>query len=394
MAFAREIFVQIKNKIPFKQSEKEKDSHYAYVGNSIVRISNHCTWMYIWDEILEQNPKDKGKPIISLVFEDEGSTFDERCLLLKRFRKNPIKVQEFVFPIHGNGQYISSEDIKYIIESLFAVQQGGIYKDRTGKCEFFQRISKSPEDSGSVPQQQITNENKQYRNTTTTMKKKQTIKLNEGCAVQLPEKYRGIEYEIRKELSQWYNHIGYKYTKRTSFPKDTINYIIYAVLSDSVKGYQDVSLDKVETDAKINENKNSNKMKQTIKLNESQLRNIIKESIKKVLKENVKTDIFTIDAFDIQDEESVDVMRYTGVDYESEEEAISAARELAQSLSSRDNNVIIVSVYAGQYNDGKGNVFGEPFDIYAISNKDKNTTMIARKNAGYTSLEVDEYIAN
>ena len=226
------------------------------------------------------------------------------------------------------------------------------------------------------------------------MKKKQTIKLNEGCAVQLPEKYRGIEYEIRKELSQWYNHIGYKYTKRTSFPKDTINYIIYAVLSDAVKGYQDVSLDKIETDAKINENKNSNKMKQTIKLNESQLRNIIKESIKKVLKENVKTDIFTIDAFDNQDEESVDVMRYTGVDYESEEEAISAARELAQSLSSRDNNVIIVSVYAGQYNDGKGNVFGEPFDIYAISNKDKNTTMIARKNAGYTSLEVDEYIAN
>lgn len=160
MAFAREIFIQIKNKIPFKQSEKEKDSHYAYVGNSIVRISNHCTWMYIWDEILEQNPKDKGKPIISLVFEDEGSTFDERCLLLKRFRRSPIKVQEFVFPIHGNGQYISSEDIKYIIESLFAVQQGGIYKDRTSKCEFFQRISKSPEDSGSVPQQP-TNENKQ-----------------------------------------------------------------------------------------------------------------------------------------------------------------------------------------------------------------------------------------
>ena len=194
MAFAREIFVQIKNKIPFKQSEKEKDSHYAYVGNSIVRISNHCTWMYIWDEILEQNPKDKGKPIISLVFEDEGCTFDERCLLLKRFRRNPIKVQEFVFPIHGNGQYISSEDIKYIIESLFAVQQGEIYKDRTGKCEFFQRISKSPEDSGSVPQQQITNENKQYRNTNTTMK--QTIKLDES-------QLRGlIKESIKKVLNE------------------------------------------------------------------------------------------------------------------------------------------------------------------------------------------------
>lgn len=81
------------------------------------------------------------------------------------------------------------------------------------------------------------------------------------------------------------------------------------------------------------------------------------------------------------------------MDYESEEEAISAARELAQSLSSWDN-VIIVSVYAGEYSDGKGNVFGEPFDIYSISNKDKKTTMIARKNAGYAGLEVDEYMDN
>lgn len=145
----------------------------------------------------------------------------------------------------------------------------------------------------------------------------------------------------------------------------------------------------------LNETKNINKNtnKNTIKLNESKLRNIIKESIKKVLKENVKTDVFIIDAFDIQDEESIDVMRYTGVDYESEEEAISAARELAQSLSSWDN-VIIVSVYAGQYHDGKGNVFGEPFNIYAISNKDKQTTMMARKNAGYTNTETDEYIGN
>ena len=202
MAFAREIFVQIKNKIPFKQSEKEKDSHYAYVGNSIVRISNHCTWLYIWDEILEQNPKDKGKPIISLVFEDEGSTFDERCLLLKRFRRNPIKVQEFVFPIHGNGQYISSEDIKYIIESLFAVQQGEIYKDRTGKCEFFQRISKSPEDGGSTTQQQPTNENKQNTKINKNMKK-QTIKLNESQLRNIIQE--SVKKVLNEEINPFYD---------------------------------------------------------------------------------------------------------------------------------------------------------------------------------------------
>lgn len=112
---------------------------------------------------------------------------------------------------------------------------------------------------------------------------KQTTKLNEGSVIKLPEKYRKIEYEIGEKLAQWYRHIAYEYTKKTSFPEDTINYIIYAVLSDAVKGYQNVSLDTVTTDAKINEAKD---MKQTIKLNESKLRQIIKESIKKVLKED------------------------------------------------------------------------------------------------------------
>ena len=183
-------------------------------------------------------------------------------MVRKRARKktfiphDDVRLDEYIY--YGNRLRTVESPLVQIINSIIGFLDSGMYVDTTGVALH----NTSP--------QQPTNENKQNRNTTTTMKKKQTIKLNEGCAVQLPEKYRGIEYEIRKELSQWYNHIGYKYTKRTSFPKDTINYIIYAVLSDAVKGYQDVSLAKVETDAKINENKNSNKMKQTIKLNESQ----------------------------------------------------------------------------------------------------------------------------
>jgi hypothetical protein len=143
MAFSREIFLQAKNKIAFQQSEKEKDSHYTVLGNTLVRISNHCTWMCYWDEFLEKNPKYKGLPIISIVFEDGGDTFDEeQCLTLKRYRMKPIKVAEHVFPINGNGQYINKEDVNKIIASIKEIGTSQKFNDRTGKSQYFPRISK------------------------------------------------------------------------------------------------------------------------------------------------------------------------------------------------------------------------------------------------------------
>ena len=58
MAYAREIFIAIKQKIRFQQADKEADSHYTVLGNTLVRISNHCTWMKIWDNYLQKNPQD------------------------------------------------------------------------------------------------------------------------------------------------------------------------------------------------------------------------------------------------------------------------------------------------------------------------------------------------
>lgn len=54
MAYAREIFQKIKQKIRFQRSDKELDSHYTILGNTLVRVSNHCTWMCVWDEYLEK----------------------------------------------------------------------------------------------------------------------------------------------------------------------------------------------------------------------------------------------------------------------------------------------------------------------------------------------------
>ena len=120
------------------------------------------------------------------------------------------------------------------------------------------------------------------------------------------------------------------------------------------------------------------------------LRAIIKEGIKKVLSESERHEIFTLDIFDIENENGIDDMQYAR-DYESEDEAIQAAREVAQKYADMDT-VINVFVMAGEYMDAQGNVLGEPDAIYCVSNKDRETTMQARTNAGYCNPEASEYV--
>ena len=104
-----------------------------------------------------------------------------------------------------------------------------------------------------------------------------------------------------------------------------------------------------------------------------------------------KTPIFTLNAFDITTDEGIEDMKYIGQTYYSEDDAIDAAREMANAYSDWDG-VIIVSVMAGEYEMPSGDIYGEPMDIYTISNKDKNQTIQAREESGYTNAEVDEYI--
>lgn len=136
MAYAREIIRIILQWILFRiPTTKEKDSYYTEIGDTLIRVSNHCTRLRVWDDMLEKNPKWKGKPIISIVFEDGTSTYDPiDCLVLKRFRKRPINVLEFVYNLNGNPRFITSTDIKTIISSMKKIN-GGKYVDKTGKCQ-------------------------------------------------------------------------------------------------------------------------------------------------------------------------------------------------------------------------------------------------------------------
>ena len=146
MAYAREIILMILQYIRFRiPMNQEKNSYYTEIGSTLVRISNHCTRLRVWDDMLEKNPKWKGKPIISIVFEDNNSTYDPiDCLVLKRFRKKPIKVHEFVYRLNGDSHFLDTNDIQTIISSMRKIKDGK-YIDKTRKCFSYQtRISQNP----------------------------------------------------------------------------------------------------------------------------------------------------------------------------------------------------------------------------------------------------------
>ena len=168
MAYSREIIKKVLQYVRFRVPQtEEKNSYYTEIGNTLVRISNHCTRLRVWDEILEKNPKWKGEPIISIVFEDDEATFDEvDCLVLKRFRMKPIKVTEYVYLLQGDPQFITPQDERLIISGIKQVQ-GGKYTDLTNKCsEPILRVSQNPP---SVPP------NNQELNTEQYMDKKLII---------------------------------------------------------------------------------------------------------------------------------------------------------------------------------------------------------------------------
>ena len=144
MAFAREIFIQIKQVIRFQQDNNEKDSHYTVLENTLVRISNHCTYMYVSENYFQHHPEHSEMKILSLVFEDSQDTFHPNCLITKNNRKKPIVVEEYVYPLHGNAQYLTKIDIKLIVKSLQNIQTTNKFNESTGKAQKYMRKSVNP----------------------------------------------------------------------------------------------------------------------------------------------------------------------------------------------------------------------------------------------------------
>lgn len=102
--------------------------------------------------------------------------------------------------------------------------------------------------------------------------------------------------------------------------------------------------------------------------------------------------IYTISVTNLATEEEYEC-KESWETYYSIDKAISTAIDLAKELSD-DDDTYMVSVFGGEYQDKDGNTYGEPYDLYTFSNKDKEETIKVRLERGYVKGEVDGYIHN
>ena len=100
-------------------------------------------------------------------------------------------------------------------------------------------------------------------------------------------------------------------------------------------------------------------------------------------------EVFTVDIFDVELEETLGNLN----SFYSFEKALEYAREEIKSFYNEEA-LIEALIYSGEYENDKGEIWGEPEVIYAISNKDRKTTAKIRKQMGYARTDVDEYPEN
>ena len=121
----------------------------------------------------------------------------------------------------------------------------------------------------------------------------------------------------------------------------------------------------------------------------SQLQKKIENCLYEALKRS-KREIFTISIDRVYDESEYEYMPYTTQNYYSEDDVLNDAHMIAEELRS-DEDLLIINVFCGEYETPSGDVFGEPYAFFTISNKSKEETIKGRKDAGFINPECDEY---
>lgn len=105
-------------------------------------------------------------------------------------------------------------------------------------------------------------------------------------------------------------------------------------------------------------------------------------------------DIYILDLTRIDaegDEEGLDDMQ-AAQNFYDEDEAIQAAKDLADSYKD-DDDVVQVTVMAGEQEKPNGDIVGEPFDIFTASSSDSATTAKYREKANYIKTDGLDYYA-
>ena len=102
------------------------------------------------------------------------------------------------------------------------------------------------------------------------------------------------------------------------------------------------------------------------------------------------TNVYTISVTNLNTEESVE-RKESWENYYSFDTAVDTAIEIVQELAD-DEDIYMVTIFGGEYQDEDGNILGDMFDFLTFSNKDRETTINARLERGYARAEVDGYI--
>lgn len=82
----------------------------------------------------------------------------------------------------------------------------------------------------------------------------------------------------------------------------------------------------------------------------------------------MKKPIFTIQVYNETDEQTIEEFACE-LDY-NEQRAVNLANEVIEDYE-WDEDLISVTVYAGEYLLENGDIYGEPFDIYTIYNRNE-----------------------
>ena len=121
-----------------------KDSFYIKnSGKKLeIRVSNHCTHLWTWHE--HKNGKFDDITRVSIVFE-EKDTYDDKNLVLKKTRRTPLRVMEFVYRITDPNVFTPTDVTKVITAISKCLKKGCMFVDPTNKITYCkERVSVNP----------------------------------------------------------------------------------------------------------------------------------------------------------------------------------------------------------------------------------------------------------
>ena len=141
---ANEIIQYIASKIAPDSIENDKEVvdgkslYYTSDMGVVIRVPNHRAY----HSTFQDRATKFGLPsrILSIVFEDTPTIGNS---VLKRPRKKPFTIHEYVYPLWKEGHSLEKWEVDKIVRAIIA-SGNGLFNDPTDKAEYLPRVSQNP----------------------------------------------------------------------------------------------------------------------------------------------------------------------------------------------------------------------------------------------------------